>query len=318
MFAEPEDQDQETGDNQETNIDYAFGKDHPEDQRPRSRLLACRHRNLAKLYYELYIKFRIGVQPRRSDAFPAPASQHGAVLVEFAVAHVGALEWSDCSFTDVKISDTQKKAIHALTKTYLNREAGDGLQVLVQGKGHGIKFLLYGPPGIGKALTAETLTETFNAPPYTVRVKHLNFLSVFFADEAGARGQIGVEHTRVEKYLKSIFKIASRWKAILLLDEADVFLAERTTDPHINALVSVFSRELERYEGILFLTTNRMQTFNAAILSRIHLALKYEPLKKDVARLSGSSSSNKLRRRQVKHSNPERRIYYPGNSGPWK
>jgi hypothetical protein len=45
--------------------------------------------------------------------------------------------------------------------------------------------------------------------------------------------------------------------------------------------VSVFLRELEQYEGILFLTTNRMQTFDPAIISRIHLALKYEPLKKD-------------------------------------
>ncbi|KAI8956826.1 hypothetical protein F5Y11DRAFT_364727 [Daldinia sp. FL1419] len=186
---------------------------------------------------------------------------------EFAVAHVGDIEWStwsDCSFKDVKIHNIQKKAIYALTKTYLSSEADDGFQDLVQGKGHGINFLLYGPPGVGKTLTAETLAETFKAPLYTVPA-----------------GQIGVEHTRVERYLKNIFKIASRWKAILLLDEADVFLAERTNDPHVNALVSVFLRELERYEGILFFTTNRMQMFDAAILSRIHLALRYEPLKKD-------------------------------------
>ena len=42
-----------------------------------------------------------------------------------------------------------------------------------------------------------------------------------------AAGQIGVDHVRVEKILKNIFKIAGRWGAILLLDEADVFLAER-------------------------------------------------------------------------------------------
>jgi len=96
-----------------------------------------------------------------------------------------------------------------------------------------------------------------------------------------AAGQIGVDHVRVEKILKTIFRIASRWGAILLLDEADVFLAERALDPHSNALVSVFLRELEHYEGILFLTTNRMNTFDSAVLSRIHLPLKYEPLKKE-------------------------------------
>ena len=91
-------------------------------------------------------------------------------------------------------------------------------------------------------------------------------------------GQIGVDPVKVEKFLKSVFKIASRWRAILLLDEADVFLTERTNDPNLNALVSVFLRELEHYGGILFLTTNRVKSFDEAILSRIHLALNYQDL----------------------------------------
>ena len=35
---------------------------------------------------------------------------------------------------------------------------------------------------------------------------------------------------------------------------------------------------LEYYEGILFLTTNRIDVFDAAFSSRIHLAIKYYPL----------------------------------------
>jgi SpoVK/Ycf46/Vps4 family AAA+-type ATPase len=90
-----------------------------------------------------------------------------------------------------------------------------------------------------------------------------------------------VDPVKVETVLTTIFKIASRWRAILLLDEADVFLAQRSNDPHLNALVSVFLRELEQYDGILFLTTNRVQAFDEAMISRIHLALKYEPLGRD-------------------------------------
>ena len=45
--------------------------------------------------------------------------------------------------------------------------------------------------------------------------------------------------------------------------------------------VSVFLRKLEHFDGILFLTTNHMQAFDPAILSRIHLPLRYEPLKKE-------------------------------------
>ena len=45
-----------------------------------------------------------------------------------------------------------------------------------------------------------------------------------------------------------------------------------------NGLVSVFLRKLEYYKGILFLTTNRVAQFDEAILSRIHLLLRYEDL----------------------------------------
>ena len=45
--------------------------------------------------------------------------------------------------------------------------------------------------------------------------------------------------------------------------------------------MSVFLRQLEQYDGILFLTTNRLQAFDEAILSRIHASLKYDELKAD-------------------------------------
>lgn len=45
---------------------------------------------------------------------------------------------------------------------------------------------------------------------------------------------------------------------VVLLDESEVFLEERSqADLQRNALVSVFLRALEYYDGILILTTNR-------------------------------------------------------------
>ena len=66
---------------------------------------------------------------------------------------------------------------------------------------------------------------------------------------------------------------------MFLLDEADVFLEKRsavTIDR--NALVSVFLREVEYFKGIMFLTTNRVDAFDPAFQSRIHIALKYYDL----------------------------------------
>jgi SpoVK/Ycf46/Vps4 family AAA+-type ATPase len=83
----------------------------------------------------------------------------------------------------------------------------------------------------------------------------------------------------MESQLSQIFQIASHWGAILLLDEADVFLERRSSQDLVrNGLVSVFLRKLEYCEGIMFLTTNRVSEFDEAILTRVHLMLRYDHL----------------------------------------
>ena len=83
----------------------------------------------------------------------------------------------------------------------------------------------------------------------------------------------------LESQLSLIFQLAGHWNALLLLDEADVFLEQRSLhDVHRNALVSVFLRTLEYYPGIMFLTTNRVKNIDDAIASRIHLPVKYNIL----------------------------------------
>lgn len=74
------------------------------------------------------------------------------------------------------------------------------------------------------------------------------------------------------------FELADYWNALLLLDEADLFLCKCDMDYTHNSLVSVFLRKLECYQGIMFLTTSRVRHFDDAIQSRIHLALRYGPL----------------------------------------
>ena len=54
--------------------------------------------------------------------------------------------------------------------------------------------------------------------------------------------------------------------------------ARQPQDVGRNALVSIFLRLLEYFQGILFLTTNRVQTFDPAFQSRIHVALRYGEL----------------------------------------
>ncbi|OMP85191.1 hypothetical protein BK809_0000291 [Diplodia seriata] len=112
----------------------------------------------------------------------------------------------------------------------------------------GVILLLHGVPGVGKTSTA---------------------------------GDLGITARDVEAKLQYSFQLAQAWDCVLLLDEADIFLGERTGDDiSRNALVSVFLRVLEYYEGILFLTTNRVGVIDEAFKSRIHMALYYPPLDK--------------------------------------
>lgn len=100
--------------------------------------------------------------------------------------------------------------------------------------------------------------------------------------------------------LEDYFSQSSRWDAVLLLDEADVVLEKRSfEDVKRNAIVSgktahhhnladtdhpVFLRMLEYYQGIIFLTTNRLGTMDIAFQSRISIAIKYQTLDTEMRR----------------------------------
>ena len=63
---------------------------------------------------------------------------------------------------------------------------------------------------------------------------------------------------------------------MVLLDEADVFMAQRApADVLRNELVSIFLRELEYFQGILFLTTNLLETIDRAFRSRVNVHLLF-------------------------------------------
>jgi len=92
-------------------------------------------------------------------------------------------------------------------------------------------------------------------------------------------GDLGSRPDQVEHKLRNVLEMIAKWNAVLLLDECDVFLEKRSThDLERNKLVSIFLRTLEYYEGILFLTTNRIDNIDAAFQSRIHVSLAYPDL----------------------------------------
>lgn len=126
-----------------------------------------------------------------------------------------------------------------------------GFRDIVVGKSGGAIILCAGVPGTGKTLTAEVYAEVMARPLYSVQAS-----------------QLGLTSEVLEQSLLKVFARAQRWNAILLLDEADVYVAARGSDLVQNSIVGVFLRVLEYYRGVLFLTTNRSDLVDDAIASR--------------------------------------------------
>ncbi|KAF1989440.1 hypothetical protein K402DRAFT_272627 [Aulographum hederae CBS 113979] len=155
---------------------------------------------------------------------------------------------------------------HGAKEAKSGENEGYGLNDITADKGKGLVILLYGTPGVGKSSTAQMVALATQKP----------LLPISASD-------VTTEADQVEAKLERIFKLATKWKAIVLIDEADVFLQNRNISSlgpsaKSSALVSIFLRILEYYPGILFLTTNQIAQFDIAVQSRIHIAMKYEPL----------------------------------------
>jgi SpoVK/Ycf46/Vps4 family AAA+-type ATPase len=96
---------------------------------------------------------------------------------------------------------------------------------------------------------------------------------------------LGTDEKTLETELRIVLSRSQRWKAILLIDEADVYVHERGDDIQQNAIVGVFLRVLEYYRGILFMTSNRETIIDDAIMSRATAWIRYEVPDKEKAKL---------------------------------
>jgi SpoVK/Ycf46/Vps4 family AAA+-type ATPase len=182
---------------------------------------------------------------------------------EIVIDRCSDVVFDDKAFERLVLPAEKKRLIKALIM-HTNQSVAD----IITGKGGGCIFALHGPPGTGKTVTAESIAELLHRPLYSISV-----------------GELGTTTESLEKGLRDILEVASAWNAVILIDEADVFLEQRRdSDIQRNAMVGVFLRLLEYHQGVLFLTTNRVHTFDEAFHSRISVALHYPELDADARR----------------------------------
>lgn len=183
---------------------------------------------------------------------------------EFYWAHSDYLQvyQYDHSLGDKLVLPASHRDLLNILTTDLDAFIGD----VIEGKSAGNIILCKGMPGVGKTLTAEVYSELIDKPLYSVHA-----------------GNLGTSAESIANELRIIFDRVTRWNCVLLLDEADVFVAQRGDNIEQNAIVAEFLRTMEYFGGLMFMTTNRPDSIDDAILSRCAAVIGYEPPNPDDA-----------------------------------
>jgi adenylate kinase family enzyme len=124
----------------------------------------------------------------------------------------------------------------------------------------------YGPPGVGKTKAAMVLANELNLP-----LLHVDYSSIV-SKWVGSTG----------RNLKKIFQTANQYGAIIFLDEADSLLNQRSENvessnsEYLNQEKNILMQELDRYNGIVILTTNLFSNYDEALLRRISQHVEFQ------------------------------------------
>ncbi|MBV6747166.1 AAA family ATPase [Xanthomonas vasicola] len=204
------------------------------------------------------------VESRLFDDDPAAIPDHPLLRVfdlathEFLWVHSDQMEpyQYDLTLSDKLILPKTHRDLLDVLTTNLDAFTAD----IIEGKSAGNVILAKGIPGVGKTLTAEVYSELIKRPLYSIH-----------------SGTIGTTAEDIEKSLREVFMRGKRWRCVLLLDEADVFVVKRGNNLEQNAIVAEFLRTLEYFDGLLFMTTNRPDDIDEAIISRCAAIIDYVP-----------------------------------------
>ncbi|KAI0112380.1 P-loop containing nucleoside triphosphate hydrolase protein [Nemania sp. FL0031] len=171
---------------------------------------------------------------------------------------IGEVKRQGSALNQLEMEEDNKEYLESAVLTHLVGETSRNSDDILRERGGGSFILLHGSPGTGKTFTAECLAAKHAIPLYKAT----------YAD-------LGTDPEVLEKRLKDIFLRAANWKALLLLDQTDIFIqAREVQDWRRSALVSTFLHHLDTSEALLFMTTNRIDNLDRSIEPRVTMPIR--------------------------------------------
>lgn len=130
--------------------------------------------------------------------------------------------------------------------------------------GTGLSMLFTGPPGTGKTMAAQVISNELHLEIYRVDLSRV--VSKYIGE--------------TEKNLAEIFDSAKKSNVILLFDETDALFGKRTEvkdshDKHANLETAYLLQKMEEYNGITIMTTNLLGNLDQAFFRRISYVIHF-------------------------------------------
>lgn len=185
-------------------------------------------------------------------------------LIERAVRHSLEVVGLSADVLDLRTSLPIDYSLEFLNASHDLLQLTQGLQSRPSGR-----LCLYGPPGSGKTAFAHHIAEHLDMP--LLQKTASDTLNCFLGE--------------TEKNLAAMFREAKEECAVLLLDEADSFLQDRTSAHRSWEVTQVneLLRQMERFQGVFICATNLMETLDGAVLRRLDLKIQFNFLTPDQA-----------------------------------
>lgn len=172
-----------------------------------------------------------------------------------------AYTWDDLVLPPHEIKLLKEACTHVRYRHQVYGEWGFGKRAAY---GRGLSVLFSGPPGTGKTMAAQVITNQLRMQMYKIQISQI--VSKYIGE--------------TEKNLRQVFTEARNANCILFFDEMDALFGKRSEvkdshDRNANIETAYLLQQMEEYDGVVLMATNLLQNIDEAFMRRINFVISF-------------------------------------------